>query len=115
MKNSRYLCLAFTAMLAFATVAAGSGSRNIEIHYDTSVAGTHLSVGTYDVQVQNHNTTATVSFSKKGKVIATVEAKVVDRGTAYRSNQVVYNLAGNGGKIIQELRFKGSSEVVAFE
>jgi hypothetical protein len=47
--------------------------------------------------------------------VATVEGKVVDHGTKYRSNEVVYSAGANGARAIQEIRFRGLSEVIEFE
>jgi len=118
MKFGRIVCTTLVAMAIFVAVGTASkpkDSRNLLVHYDATIAGSHLASGQYDVQVQTHNPAATVSFSKGGKVVATVEGKVLDRGTKYPANQVVYGESANGGHAIQEIRFKGSSEVIAFE
>ena len=118
MKFGKVLCTTLAALVIFVTVSTASkakDSKNILVHYDATVAGSHLASGQYDVQVQTHNPSATVSFSQGKKVVATVEGKVVDRGTKYPANQVVYGESANGGHAIQEIRFKGSSEVIAFE
>ncbi len=118
MKLGKFLCTTLAVMAIFVAVSAASkpkDSRNVLLHYDATVAGSHLASGEYDVQWQTHSPAATVSFSQGKKVVATVEGKVVDRGTKYPANQVVYGEAANGGHDIQEIRFKGSSEVIAFE
>jgi hypothetical protein len=84
------------------------------ISYDATVAGSHLASGEFGVTWQAHSPTATVSFLQKGKVVATVEGKVVDRGTKYSANQVVYGIAATGAHEIQEIRFRGSAEVIVF-
>jgi hypothetical protein len=118
MKFGRVLCTTLAALVIFAAVSTASkakDSKNILLRYDATIAGSHLASGQYAVEVQTHNPSATVSFSQGKKVVATVEGKVVDRGTKYSANQVVYGEGANGGHAIQEIRFKGSSEVVAFE
>jgi hypothetical protein len=51
---------------------------------------------------------------QKGKVVATAEGKVADHGTKCLSNEVVFDEAADGGRVIREIRFKGSSEVIEF-
>jgi hypothetical protein len=118
MKLGKLLCTTLAALAIFVAVSTASkakDSRSILVHYDATVAGSHLTSGQYDVEVQAHNPSATVSFSRGRKVVATAEAKVVDRGTKYSANQIVYGEGANGAHSIQEIRFKGSSEVIAFE
>lgn len=122
MNLRKSLCVMTVALALFvaANAAAGEkGSGYAVVHHDVTVAGSHLASGSYNVQWQTHSPEATVKFVQKSflqreKVAATVEGKVVDRGTAYPSNQVVYRENANGAREIQELRFKGSSQVIVF-
>lgn len=107
------------AALAF-IVAAGAtaqakDSRSVLLHYDSTVAGAHLASGSYDLKLENHNPDATVSFLRGKKVVATAEAKVVDRGTRYAENTVVYQESADGSRVIRGIRFRNSSEVVVFK
>ena len=114
MKFGKISCTTLIAMVMF--VAAGAASnRSILVRYDATVAGSHLASGQYEIQLETHNPTATVSFAQGKKVVATVQGKVVERGTKYPANQIVYGADANGGHQIQEIRFKGSSEVIEFE
>ena len=114
MKFGKTFCSTLIAMAMFVAVSSAS-NRTLQVRYDSTVAGTHLASGQYEVQLENHNPTATVSFSQGKKVVATVQGKIVDRGTKFSANQVVYGADANGGHLIQEIRFKGSSEVIDFE
>jgi len=96
------------------TAAKPKDAKSVLLHYDVTVAGSHLASGNYDVQWQTHSPEATVSFMRGSRIVATVEGKVVDHGTAYPSNEVVYGVGANGAREIQEIRFKGLSEVVDF-
>jgi hypothetical protein len=105
------------AMAIFVAVGANAkskDSRSVLLRDDAAVAGSHLARGNYSVQWETNSPAATVSFLRDNKVVATAEGKVVDRGSRYGSNEVVYALAANGARVIQELRFKGSSEVIVF-
>jgi len=111
------LCATVVAVAFIVGVGAAAKSKDSKIvllHYDVTVAGSHLASGSYDVAWQTRSPQATVSFMRGNKVVATVEGKVVDRGTIYSSNEVVYNVAANGARDIQEIRFKGLSEVIDF-
>jgi hypothetical protein len=117
MKLQARLCATVVAMAFVVVIGAAAKSKDAKsvlLHYDVTVAGSHLASGSYDVQWQTHSPEATVSFMHGKKIVATVEGKVVDHGTTYPSNEVVYNLAANGAREIQEIRFKGSSEVIDF-
>jgi hypothetical protein len=100
-------------------VAAGAAakpkdSRNVVLHSDATVAGSHLASGRYNVQWQTHSPEAIVSFLQGSKVVATAEGKVVDHGRKYLLDEVVYDETADGARVIRELRFKGSSEVIEF-
>jgi len=117
MKLAKTLSVTIVAMAFFVAVAAAAKPkdyRSVVLHSDATVAGTHLGSGTYSVQWQTQSPEATVSFSQGSRVVATVEGKVVDRGTRYQANQVVYSEAANGAREVQEIRFQGSSEVIVF-
>ena len=108
------------SMVAMAFVASGlaakpKDAKNLMIAHDVIVAGSHLTSGDYSVAWQTHSPEATVTFWHEGKVVATTEGKVEDRGMKYKSNEVVYTDAANGARAIQELRFRGSSEVIVFK
>ena len=117
MKLSRTLCGTIVAMAFFMAAGAAAkadDSRNMVLHYDVTVAGSHVASGSYNIHWQTHSPEATVSFLQGKKVVATAEGKVVDRGRTYGSNEVVYDQTPAGTRVIQELRFRGSSEVIVF-
>jgi hypothetical protein len=113
MKLSKALSAGVVAIALFVAVSAGAKSKDYKsvlLHYDATVAGSHLASGDYNIEWNTH----TVSFLHGSKVVATVEGKIVDRGTRYGANQVVYGADANGARSIQEIRFQGSSEVIEF-
>ena len=96
MKLRTRLCATVVAMafvVAVGAAAKAKDAKSVLLHYDVTVAGSHLASGSYDVQWQTHSPEATVSFMQGNKVVATVEGKVVDRGTTYLTNEVVYGVA----------------------
>lgn len=115
------LSVSIVAMSLFvaAGFAAGAGAPakdagNLILRYDATVAGNHLTGGKYNVQWKTHSPEATVTFMHGGKVVATAEGKVVERGSKYDSNQVVYDQTADGTRVISEIRFGGSSQVIVF-
>ena len=118
MRLSRILTGTIVAMAFFVAVSSAAkpkDSKDVLLHYDATVAGSHLASGDYDITWQTHSPEATVSFFQKGKVVVTAEGTVVDRGTKYQANQVVYDADSTGARQIQEIRFRGSSEVIVFK
>ena len=108
-----------TALFVAAGVAAGAAALpkdagNLFLRYDAMVAGTHLAGGKYKIQWKTNSPEATVSFLHENKVVATAEGKVVDRGTMYPLDEVVYDQTADGNRVITEIRFSGSSKVLVF-
>jgi len=118
MRLRKLMGVTMVALVFMATASAkakAADSRNLLVPYDATVAGSHISSGTYKVKWEAHSPQATVTFSKGNKVVTTAEGKVVDRGQKYASNQVVYDQKDDGSRVIQELRFRGSTQVIVFE
>jgi len=113
-KALRITIAALTCIVAVGSAAKTKDSRDMLVPYDGSVAGSHLASGQYRVQWENHSPEATVNFQLGNKVVATVQGKVVDRGEKHSRNAVVYDEKPDGSRIIQEIRFKGSSQVIVF-
>ncbi len=63
---------------------------------------------------ESHSSTATVTFSKSKDVVATAEAKIVDRGTKSSRNTVVFMAREDGTQVIQEIRPAGESQAIVF-
>ncbi|MDR3676062.1 MAG: hypothetical protein P4N24_11280 [Acidobacteriota bacterium] len=117
MKLKKSLIVSIVAMGLIVVAGAAAkpkDSKDVVLHHDVTIAGSHLASGNYNIQWQTHSPGATVTFSHGSKVVATAEGKVENRGTKYGANQVVYSEAGNGAHAIQEIRFRGSSEVLVF-
>jgi len=113
-KTLSVMIVAMAVIVAASAAAKAKESAEVILDYNATVAGSQLASGKYNIQWQTHSPEATVSFLRRNKVVATVQGKVVDRGTRYSSNQVVYSETDNGARVIRELRFGGSSEVIVF-
>lgn len=117
MKLTRTLSVTVFAIACFVAASAAATARDFKsvlLSYNATVAGTQLESGKYNVTWQTQSPDATVSFMRGSKVVATVEGKVVDRGTKFQSDSVLYDESANGGRLVREIRFKGSSEVIEF-
>jgi len=117
MRPRKTLIVTIVAMALFVVAGAAAkpkDSRNVLLNYDATVAGSHLMSGTYAISWETHSPQATVSFSQGSKVVATAAGKVVDRGKKFGSNQVVYGQTADGSRLIVEIRFRGSTEVLVF-
>ncbi len=117
MKLTKTLGLTIVAIAMFVAAAAAAKPKdfkNVVLRSDATVAGTHLASGTYSVKWQTHSPEATVTFAQGTKVVATAEGVVVDSGRKYDSDQVMFDETADGARLIREIRFKGSSEVIQF-
>jgi len=107
--------LATGLLVAVSTAAKPRDSKDVLLHFDATVGSTHLTSGNYSVKWVTHSPEATVTFMKGNKVVATAEGKVINRGTVYKDDEVVYNELPNGSRSIQEIRFHGSNDVIVFQ
>lgn len=117
MKLRRMMQVSIVALAIAAAVGAQAKSKdlkNIVLDFNATVAGTHLASGSYTVQWETHSPEATVNFLQEGKVVGTAEGRLVDRGHKYSSDSVLYDDLP-AGRVIHEIRFKGSSEVLEFK
>jgi len=101
-------------MTGVSASAKGKNSANVLLAYDATLSGTHLASGRYRLQWETHSPGATVTFQQGDKVAATVEGKVVERGTKYSMNEVIYDQKPDGSQTILEIRLKGSSKAIIF-
>jgi len=108
------MSLFLAASAAAGAAAAPKDEANLFLRYDATIGGTHLEGGKYNIHWKTHSPEATVTFLQKSKVMATAEGKVVERGTRYDSNEVLYDQAADGTRVILEIRLRGSSQVIVF-
>ena len=106
------LTLAIVLMAALSAVA--QNARTLKLPYSASVNGKQLAAGEYKVTWQTHSPAATVNFTQKREVVATVEGKWVDRDTKYEANSVVYSMNPDGSRTIMEVRFAGLKGALVF-
>ncbi len=117
MELRKTLSLAIVTMAFLVAASAAAKTKHADdvvIGQDATVAGAHLASGSYDIRWETHSPDATVSFVHGGKVVATAEGKVVDAGKKSSANEVLYDQGADGGQVIREIRFVGSSEAIVF-
>ena len=110
------LILAAVASLTASARGSSKPSKTFTVDQAASLKGTNLSPGSYKVSWETHSSeaTVTVASTKDGKVVATVPAKIVDRGVKYDRNAVVYDEGANGSRVISEIRLAGTTEALVF-
>jgi hypothetical protein len=106
--------LSLVLLLAARVPALAKNSRTIVLSQDAVVSGKTLPAGEYVVQWQAHSPQANVEFAQGRKVVLSAEGRFEDRGKKFNSTTVLYDSDSNGSKIISEIRFAGSSEVLVF-
>jgi len=108
------ITLAVAILLMAALSAVAQNARTLKVPYSASVNGKQLAAGEYKVTWETHSPEATVNFSQKKEVVATVEGKWVDRETKYEANAVVYSNNPDGSRTILEVRFAGLKGALVF-
>lgn len=109
-----FISTALFATLLFSLMAfARTKSADVDIYQPTQVAGTTLQPGTYNVTVNPNGSTATVSFSRNGKQVATATGSVVQLQKKAANTSVTTNASGSTATISQ-INFEGSTTSVSF-
>jgi hypothetical protein len=110
--------LGLSTVIVVVVLAAASAfakdHRNITMKHPLSVNGTVVPAGSYKVTWSAKRGDPTVSFVKHKKIVASAEARWVDRTTTYRENSVLYETQSDSSQKIIEMRFAGKSQVLVF-
>ena len=106
--------LALAVILTASAPAFAANSGKFKLRYAAVLQDTHLDPGDYAIRWTNANSATTVTVLKKNNVVATTAAKLVDRGEKFGRNAVIYSEGGDGTRMIKEIRFAGSSQVIVF-
>ena len=118
MKLNRTIMIALVLLTALTlATSAFAGHRSVFISSGTTVGGTEIQKGQYDlVWKQNGSEDSYDVKVKKGtKTFAQTTGKMVDRGAPAERDQVVTKLDDNGGRTIQEIHFRGKSKVLVID
>jgi len=108
------------AMALVISLVAGSSlyakdSQTVTLARPALLGNTKFEPGSYKVTWQAGASDSAVTFKQGKKVITTAQGKLVKRDVAYDRNGVVYTQSPDGSRIIQEIRFAGSDQVLVFE
>jgi len=104
--------LIMTSVTVFAKTS--KDSRRFTLSAAVTIGGAQVPAGQYNVRWVSHSPDATVTFEKGHNVVATAEAKWVDRPVKYEQNAAVIETNADGSRSIVELRFAGMSEALVF-
>jgi hypothetical protein len=110
------ITLVLMAALIVAT-SAFAGHRSVFISTGTTLAGTEIPKGQYDLIWKQNGSTDSydIKVRKGGRVLATGTATLVDRGAPAERDQVVTKLDESGGRTIEEIHFRGKSTVLVID
>jgi len=103
------------ASLAFSVSAlAETHIGNLNLPVKAQLNGTQLEAGTYKVKWEGEGSSVQVSIMQGKKTVVSAPASVVDRGSAERSDAVVFASASDSQKNISEIRFGGKKAALVF-
>ena len=115
MKNTMFRSLVLATVLSVSSLMAfADGSKEVFLSQSPVVSGVKLDVGAYRINWKNHSPEATVTFSKKGTVLTTIEGVVEDRAEKSRHDSVIFVSNADGTVAIKEIRFAGKRQVLVF-
>ena len=111
-KLSKGLLLSLAVLLATSAFAANKGS--LQISDTVNLAGKQLAPGNYTVKWEGNGPSVQASIIQGKNVVATVPARLVDLDRAPGHDAAVTRRGENGSKSINEIRFYGKKQALAF-
>lgn len=117
MKNNGYrrkIWVLLAVVLAGCLSAAAANSHTLSFRTAVKLNGAEIAPGSYEVQWVSHSPEATVTFTRNGRVVATVSGKWVERDNKYPADAVVFSNDADGSHTLKELRFGGQNKVLVF-
>jgi hypothetical protein len=106
--------LAIGVVLAAASGAQAAEDQLVNLPHPMVVAGIDLRPGLYDIQCNLQGTRATVTFARKGRIVATVQGVVSTLDKIATHNTVFVSKHPEGFTAINAIGFAGSDKDVAF-
>lgn len=108
MLNRLSQCLVLAAIVAFAAPVFARGmSQPLEVNQPTEIGGVTLQPGTYKVMADPSSNQVLVKRAKDGKLMATVEGKIITL-----NHKAVYGAIVMNGQRIHEIEFAGKTEAI---
>jgi hypothetical protein len=117
MTNRLFLFLAASTLVVGSAgwaAAAGSHSLDTRLSHATLVNGTTIPAGDYRFSWTGDTPKVEVTIKQDGRVVASVPAKVEDRGKAARQDEIITRTSKSGTPTLEELRLRGQTEVLVF-
>jgi hypothetical protein len=111
-KLSKGLLLSLAVLLATSAFAANKGS--LQISDTVNLAGNQLAPGNYTVRWEGNGPSVQASIIQGKNVLATVPARLVDLDRASGHDVAVTRRGENGAKSLDEIRFYGKKQALAF-
>ena len=109
---SKGLLLSMAVLLATTAFAANKGS--LQINDAVTLAGQQLAPGSYTVKWEGNGPSVEASILQGKNVVATVPARLIDLDRAPGHNAAVTRRGENGSKSLDEIRFSGKKQALAF-
>ena len=110
---SKGLLLSLAVLLA-TTAFAAANKGSLQISDPVTLAGKQLAPGNYTVKWEGSGSSVQASIMQGKNVVATVPARLVDLDRAAGHDAAVTRRGENGGKSVDEIRFYGKKQALAF-
>jgi len=108
--RSKLMVLALALFPSMSAVAANDTHKGgLTIGSPVQVAGKQLAAGDYTVKWNGDGPTTQVNIIRDGKVVATVQARVVKLDQAPAHNAVETKTASSGDRTLSSIRFEGKT------
>ncbi len=106
--------LALGLSLAIHCEGRAAEVSNLKLSHDMVIAGVRLRAGAYGVEWKVQGTRATVTFSREGRRVATVEGECVAFDRSVTTDTLYFSKNADGSFAINALGFAGTSKGVLF-
>jgi len=113
-KILRVTVTAVGLLLAVNAEVRGAEARYLKLTRPMVVAGVDLRAAAYNVQWDRKGTRATVTFSRKGRVVATVQAECATFDRSVPNDTLYFSKDPDGLLAISALRFASTNKGIVF-
>jgi hypothetical protein len=118
MRLNRSLKISLVLITALMVASAAfAGQRDVFLASGTTLDGTEIPKGQYNLVWKKNGSEGSydVKVLRGNKVMAKTTGQMVDRGAPADRDQVITKLDGNGGRTIQEIQFRGKTQVLVID
>jgi hypothetical protein len=102
------------ALTASVSAYSAGNSCRVNIRYAAALNGTDLAPGQYKLTWEEHSPSLTVTMTKGGDVVVTVQGRMEERARKFQANMVVYTTQPDGSQVIDEIRLGGTNQAIVF-